>query len=716
LTTTQPVSAGAEVAPAGTTAVGEAGGPERDGGRAHDPTALPRVSLGYVAGFDGLRALGLLTILAYHHGYAAARGGIFTVSMFFTLSGFLIASLALVERSRTGGFSMRAFWERRARRLLPAAMVAVVLVVVLQAAAGVGSGARFRGDLLGALGYVANWRLAYSGGDYASAFTIEAPVQHFWSLAVEEQFYLVFPLAFVGLVAVFRGRWRRVGAALGVGAALSFGAAWVMASAYGNSGITYYATYTRASEILVGVALAFAVHTGPARRALAAPAGVTAVRVAGIVGVIGLGVLWHKVGLLHPFVFHGGTVANAALTSLVIVACVQAVPGVAARLLGVWPLRNLGKISYGVYLYHWPLFLWLDRERTGWSSGVLFVVRVALVIAVATVSYHLVEVPFRKAGGGWSTRRLAGVLALPALAVVAIVVAVPVREPEMIDLAAMSTAEGPLFLDPVVPVAPAGAAVGVDAPPAEPPRVLLVGDSVSWTMLGGLLTWNEQNERQIHVDSYRAIACTLAEAGTVRSLGKLEHPTRPCRDFRRGLGPTLEALDYDAIVVAMGHKDLSDRQIDGGAWRHFGDPVFDGWWRDQADGLADILAAEQVPVLWATAPVTYLVRPEDPSRGPEDFPDNDRARVDRLNGILRDVVAGHEDMSVVDVEGWLRSMPGGETDPDLRVDGVHWSVSGSNALAEWLVPQVFDAIDAEAGRAASGAVGAGRTPADRTGG
>ena len=695
------------MAPAGAAPAEEAGAAARDGDRDHDPTALPRVSLGYVAGFDGLRALGLLTILAYHHGYAAARGGIFTVSMFFTLSGFLIASLALVERSRTGGFSMRAFWERRARRLLPAALVAVVLVVVLQAVAGVGSGTRFRGDLLGALGYVANWRLAYSGGDYAAAFTIEAPVQHFWSLAVEEQFYLIFPLAFVGLLAAFRGRWRRVGAALAAGAALSFVAAWVMASAHGNSGITYYATYTRASEILVGVALAFLVHTRPARRALAAPAGVAAVRVAGVVGVIGLGVLWHTVGLLDPLVFHGGTVVNAALTSLVIVACVQAVPGAAARGLGVWPLRNLGKISYGVYLYHWPLFLWLDHERTGLSDGVLFLVRVALVIAVAIVSYHLVEVPFRQAGGGWTTRRLAGVLALPALAVVALVAAVPVREPDVIDLAAMSTEEGPLFLDPVVPVAPADAAAGPQAAPGEPARVLLVGDSVSWTMLGGIETWNRQNERQVHADSYRAIGCTLAEAGTVRSLGRIEHPIQPCLDFRRGLGPTLEARDYDAIVVAMGHKDLSDRQIDGDAWRHFGDPVFDEWWRDQAAELAGILAAEQVPVLWITAPVTNLVRPEDPSRGPEDYPDNDPARVDRLNGILRDVVAGHEGMSVVDVHGWLRGMPGGETDPDLRVDGVHWSMSGSNELADWLVPRVFDAVDAEAGQAASGAVGAG---------
>jgi peptidoglycan/LPS O-acetylase OafA/YrhL len=721
LTTTQPVSAGGEAlaappapgpggatdtlpAPAGRVATaGDGGDAHRDaetGVPRADPTALPPVSLGYVAGFDGLRALGLLTILAYHHGYAAARGGIFTVSMFFTLSGFLIASLALVERSRTGRFSMSAFWERRARRLLPAAMVTVVLIVVLQAAAGVGSGERFKGDLLGALGYVANWRLAYSGGDYAAAFTLEAPVQHFWSLAVEEQFYLAFPLVFVGTLALFRGRWRRVGAVLGVAAGLSFVAAWLTASAHGNSGIAYYATYTRASEILVGVALAFAVHTRPASRFLAAPAGVRTARVAGVVGVVGLALLWHSVGLSDSFVFHGGTILNAGLTSLAILACVQPVPGLAAGFLGLWPLRSLGKISYGVYLFHWPLFLWLDSERTGLSGGTLFLVRVVLVIAVATASYFLVEAPFRTRGGTWSTRRLAGVLALPAVVTVALVMAVPVREPEVLDLASLDETADPLVLDGVVPE-PRAAAGAPGTAAAGPARVLLVGDSVSWTMLGGFRTWNADHDRQVHIDHYLAIACTVAEAGPVRSLGRVEEPIQPCIDFRSGLGPALAGHDYDAIVVAMGHKDLSDRQIDGGgAWRHFGDPVFDDWWRAQAGELADILAVEGAPVLWATAPVPYITRPDDPTKGPEAYPDNEPARVDRLNALLAEVVADRPGMATVDVHGWLRAMPGGETDSGMRGDGVHWTVSGSDMLAAWLVPQLLAAVD---GRLPSGA-------------
>src|SRR5690606_4737329 len=148
-------------------------------------------------------------------------------------------------------------------------------------------------------------------------------------------------------------------------------------------------------------------------------------------------------------------------------------------------------------------------------------------------------------------------LAVPALTVVALVLAVPVREAATIDLSAIDSDAGPLFPDEVEPARvprPAGAveAPATDPSAATPTRVLLVGDSVSWTMLGGLATWNESEERQIEVDSYRAIACTLAEPGIVRSLGALEEPLPPCVQFREGLVATLAANDYDAIVVAMG--------------------------------------------------------------------------------------------------------------------------------------------------------------------
>jgi peptidoglycan/LPS O-acetylase OafA/YrhL len=632
-------------------------------------------------------------ILGYHHGVSAARGGPFTVSTFFTLSGYLIATLALGEWARSDRLSLVRFWERRARRLLPAALVTVAGIVALQWLFDVGSGPRFRGDLLGALGYVANWRMAYSGGDYAATFTLEAPVQHFWSLAVEEQFYMAFPLLFVGLMAVARGRWRVVGVVFAVGAAASFAAAWWSAGRYGNSGITYYATYTRASEILVGVALAFAVLTRPAKRALSSPAGVRAVRVLGLVGLAGLLWLWHTVGLADDVMFRGAMALNAALTSLVILACASARPGLVAKGLGVWPLRNLGKISYAVYLFHWPLFLLLDHERTGLGFWPLLATRVAVAVGLAVVSYHVLEAPFRsrrprrgrqRAAIGASRARLAAILAVPAAAVVALVLVVPVHEAETVDLSAVSGDEGPAFPDVVRPVD--------GQPPAA--RILLVGDSVTWSLYGGFRTWNQTHTaEQFHVDNYRAIGCTVAEAGTLRTLGEVTEPNRACRRFRSLLPAMLNRADYDAIVVNMGHADLADRPV-GGRWLHLGRPLFDRWFAGQMADLADVLATEGAPVFWASTTHPRILRADDPSRPWSSYVDNDPARADRLNEILAEVVGGRPGFRILDVARWLRDV-GGVDDPAYRLDGVHYTVRGADELAAWMAPELLAAAAAD---------------------
>lgn len=658
--------------------------PDAEHGPAHMRRDKPDVSMPYTPGFDGLRAYGLLMMLAYHHGVEKARGGIFTVSMFFTLSGYLIAMLALAEWAKTDRLSMGKFWERRVRRLLPAAFVTVAAVVALQWFFEVGSGERFRGDVLSALGYVANWRMAYSGGDYAAAFTIEAPVQHFWSLAVEEQFYLAFPLLFVGFMALARGRWRLVGAAFAAGAVASFAAAWITASNQGsNSGLAYYATYTRASEILVGVALAFLVATRPVQRFLRSGAGIRTTAVAGLVGLAGLTYLWTQVGLKDPFVFRGATALNATCTSLVILACVSPSLGLAARGLGLWPLRNLGKISYAVYLFHWPLFLLFDQERTGLGYWPLFVFRVGMTIALAVVSYHVLESPFRFKIARRSRPRLAAVLGAGCAVVFALVALTPVHAPETISFASASNDDGPVKRNEIA--APKG-------DPAMATRVLMVGDSVSWTMLGGFDTWNqEHDDQQMLVESFRAVACTLGEAGTVNSLGNIEHPTDDCKAFRPLLPAFLAQNDFDAIVMTMGGKDLSERRIDG-EWRHLGDPVFDDWFRGQVDEVADILAAEGVPVLWTTWPHVRIPAFGDPSRNWQIFDDNDPARVDRMNQIVTEEIEGRPRFEVLDVAGWLQQMPGGEHNPEYRADGVHFTVDGARHLGRWMVPQVIDAV------------------------
>ena len=659
--------------------------------RVEPERSRPKVTFGYTPGFDGLRALGLLVILAYHHGVDAARGGIFTLSMFFTLSGYLIATLTLVEWSQHGRISMGRFWERRARRLLPAAFVTVAAVVLLQKWWGIGAGDTFKVDLLAALGYVANWRFAFSGGDYAAIFATERPVQHFWSLAVEEQFYFLFPLCFVGLMTLTRGRWRLVGAVFAVLSAASFVAAWRTASSRGNSGLAYYATHTRASEILAGVALAFLMVAEPVRRFVVSPAGTRAVRWGGVVGLAGYAWLWHSVGLSSPLVFRGGTLLNAGLTSLLILACTSAAPGRIAGFLAIWPLRSLGKVSYAVYLFHWPLFLVLDEGRTGLGGWGLFAVRVGATVGLAVVSYHLVESPFRFRFKGLSGVRLAAVLAVPAVAVLGLIRVVDVHPTGVIDLS--QSTEGDAFeADVVDPF--------MVAEPVPPTKLLLVGDSVSWTMWWGMGTWNGNHpDRLISVDSLTAMGCPIGSPGVIRHLGTvIEHFTGPCLHFRDSLRKALAATDYEAVVVAQGGADLADRRIDG-RWRHLGQRAFDDWFRPDLAAFADILATEDVPVLWSAMPHMHARSYEDPTIDWRDHPDNDPERVDRLNELFDEVVFTRPGFVRLDVGGWLRSLPGGEFDDGIRGDGAHYTEGGSDRLAEWMIPQVLTAAE-EAAEAA----------------
>jgi peptidoglycan/LPS O-acetylase OafA/YrhL/lysophospholipase L1-like esterase len=642
--------------------------------------AQPRPAGRYVPGLDGMRGVAVAAMLLYHHGFTFVPGGMLGVSTFFTLSGFLIATVVLGEHARTGRVSLPKFFEQRARRLVPPALAAVVLVVGLQYLFAVGSGPRFRGDLLAGVGYVTNWRQAASGSGYGALFRSEAPTQHFWSLAIEAQFYVAFPLLLLGALWLGRKRLGVAGVLLAVAAGSSFGAAWASANAHGNTGITYYATYTRAGEILSGVALALIVATAPVKRLLDSRSGVVTTAVLGVAGVVGWLWLWHTVALSDPALFHGGVELNVLFTGLVILACLSRRAGPAVTALSVAPVRDFGKVSYGVYLYHWPLFLFLTTELTGLGSWPLFALRVAATLAVAVVSYHYLESPVR-----FRMRmprlRLAAGMAVAAAVVVALVLAVPVHDTDEVDLAAAQAATSDMALveDRVVPEHAA----------ASTPKILLVGDSVVWSTLPGYEQWNAAHASQVHVDAYFSVACTIGEPASVRSLGVVEEPNETCTRFRADLPATLARADYDAIVVMMGHKDMSERQL-GGQWRHLGDPVFDTWMGPQVDSLADILATEGAPVLWMQLPQLRIARANDPTSHWDLYLDNDPARIARLNQIVSEELEGRPTFSFVDLPGWLRTQPGGEVGTGTRPDGVHFSARGAARFSDWLVPQILE--------------------------
>jgi peptidoglycan/LPS O-acetylase OafA/YrhL len=630
-------------------------------------------ALGYVPALDGIRGLALLAVLGFHAGFPSARGGYLGVSSFFTLSGFLIATLALAERHRTGRLSLARFWERRARRLLPALLVTVAAVVVLQAAFATGAGRAFRGDLLATLGYVANWRFASTTGDYALLFSDPSPMAHMWSLAIEEQFYLLFPLAFVAIAAAFGARSRRAGAAVfGVLTVASFGAAWLLAGGgRPSSGFVYFATFTRASELLVGVLLAYAIAAARAHGEPADPGRRrTAARIAGAAALAGLALLWHTTALGSPALFHGVTALNAALTAVLIVSVLAG--GSVAGLLALAPLRRLGQISYGAYLLHWPIFLVLEPGRTHIGDPHrLFVVRLAATLVAATACYVLVEAPVRFRLPAPRPQLAAG-LGLAAAVVVTSVVAVPVHA----DPGRVGT--GTATINWSVPASDLGAR-----------RVLLLGDSVAWSLGPGFMAWNrEHGDDQVAVAASTPFGCPLGGFDApLRIAGRPWGASDDCAWWHSHLTQVVGHSDAELIVFMSGLFEMGERRI-GGRWRHIGDPAYDRWLRDRIAAVADVLGSRGVPVVWATYPHVRMHDPADPTVAWEDMDENDPARVDRLNRIVAEVVGDRPGFRIVDLAAWTRTLPGGEFAPDLR-DGVHYSWGAAEQLGDWLVPEIL---------------------------
>ncbi|HKY65956.1 MAG TPA: acyltransferase, partial [Acidimicrobiales bacterium] len=348
----------------------------------------------YVPGLDGLRAIALLAVLAFHQQFATARGGYLGVSSFFTLSGFLITSLAIDERRRTGRLSWRGFWERRARRLLPAAVVALVAVLVVQAWLTVGSGPRLRGDVLSAVAYVTNWRLVMADGGYADLFATPSPVVHFWSLAIEEQFYLVWPVVFLIGLALLRR--RALVMAVVAGAILS---SLLMAAMYEpltDPSNVYYNTFTRLSGLLLGGALALV--WDPARRAeRPAEPGISGAATTGLglIGAIGLGAIMRTTGEFDSFLYRGGFFLVGLTTCLLIVAATNERTAFAS-VLATAPMTWIGKRSYAIYLWHWPIVVFTRPDADIALHGMAsYAYRIGLTLLLAELSYRLVEAPWR---------------------------------------------------------------------------------------------------------------------------------------------------------------------------------------------------------------------------------------------------------------------------------------------------------------------------------
>ncbi|HEX6140125.1 MAG TPA: acyltransferase family protein [Candidatus Limnocylindria bacterium] len=364
---------------------------------------------GYRPYLDGLRAIAVGGVLLYHLDRAWLPGGYLGVDLFFVLSGYLITTLLLSEHRRTGGIDLPAFWSRRVRRLLPA-----LLVVLLVIAAGVYLGGdalaatAVRGDLLSTLFYFANWHFIATDQSYFAQYLTASPVRHAWSLAIEEQFYLVWPLVVAVVVGRLGGR-RALAAAAVVLTAASAAALWLLFDAGVDPSRAYYGTDARIYELLVGALLAMALLSAARQRllAVARPLALPALMVVAIAML-----------LLHddsPRYYHGAGLAFA-VAGATLIAGLEAGSRL-SRLLSLRPLVAIGLISYGIYLWHWPITLFVGGALGPTGQPLPAALVIALTLGVSAASYLWVERPIRRGGGigSWrpSPRRV--LLAVPAV-------------------------------------------------------------------------------------------------------------------------------------------------------------------------------------------------------------------------------------------------------------------------------------------------------------
>ena len=372
----------------------------------------------HIPALDGLRGIAVLGVVAHHLGHLT--GGYLGVDAFFVLSGFLITGLLLDELARDGVRSapidLGRFWMRRAKRLLPAFFVMLGVVVVVERWLlddGV-SDTTLRQESLSALAYVFNWQAIVNQVDYWATFSAVSPLRHMWSLAIEEQFYLVWPVV-VAAVVWWAGRRRMtakrtqatVAVVAGLGAVASVA---VQLALYDPDDLlrVYYGTDTRVAAILFGSVGAYAVRRVPAmgiatQRWLGAAASLLLVPIAWA---------WTSLDGTSPTLYQGGLVA-VGLASAVVVAVAAVTPRSPLSItLSLTPLRWFGAISYGLYLWHWPMIVWLTPDRVGVHGWPLLVLRLAASLAVTMLSYHLIEQPIRRSQ--WTGRRTAA-WAVPSL-------------------------------------------------------------------------------------------------------------------------------------------------------------------------------------------------------------------------------------------------------------------------------------------------------------
>jgi peptidoglycan/LPS O-acetylase OafA/YrhL len=667
--------------------------------------------LAYLPALDGLRAVAVTAVVLYHLDVPWAIGGFLGVDLFFVISGFLITTLLLREHDDEGRIGLRSFWVRRFRRLAPPMVVMTAATILATRLWGLPEQwSSVRTDAVAALAYVANWRFVLAEQSYFDALLGPSPLLHTWSLAVEEQWYLLWPVAMIGLVWLWR-RGHRVLPLATITAAAVASAVW-MGVLYQptDPSRVYYGTDTRAQQLLVGAALAWLVHLRPglgvigARRATAwAGLGALALFVA-IAATVGDEAAW---------LYHGGFLAVSVLAAgLVLVTSTERVAA-PLRWLESRAVRWVGLRSYGIYLWHWPVIVFvgtpmgLDLPR--WPLAGL---QVVTTLVLAEASHRLVEIPARTSQRppmltitAWSAsavavvvvalgilvsppgqRISAGDVARPTISVVATTAPTTSPAPRTSSIvpstpAGARPAETPSPPPPKTAVAPATTVA------AEPARLLVLGDSTALVLSD--LTESVPTDRW-NVQPMARVGCGTVAGVTIDV--DADVPTyhgSACDNWRAEWAEAVDVVQPDVAIVMIGPWEVMDHRIDGVDVRY----PSPEWTDAVRTGIAEAVGLAG----GSNAPVALLTLPcMQPNGDDGTTARSDPARVATFNELLRGV-AVERGAAVLELGAVL--CPDGEpiestTGTRVRFDGVHLTPEGADLVWTWLLPRVDQLVPA----------------------
>ena len=363
--------------------------------------STPPSSIAYRPYLDGLRALAVIMVFVFHANGTFMQGGFIGVDIFFVLSGYLITRVFLRRRESGSELGLSGFYARRSRRLLPAIFVMVSAVAMYEALYGslLEASTRAR-EVVTTLLYVSNWNLIFQADEYFAAAAEASPLRHTWSLAVEEQFYIVFPVLLLVALILGSRRWLWTPVFLG---SLAMVSAVAMAVIYSPLNVVrvYYGTDTRAHQLLIGAILGVVLHRlQPHLRDISSRTTHLADAAAGL-SLVSILVLSFVVSGGESFYFLGGSVLVALVAAALIGATEMAPTGYTARALSMRPAVAVGKVSYGFYLWHWPIILWLAAPATATFAERRFMnlSQFAVTLAISSISLLLIEQPIRERRG-----------------------------------------------------------------------------------------------------------------------------------------------------------------------------------------------------------------------------------------------------------------------------------------------------------------------------